>query len=633
MSDFRLAKSQPPRVITSFCLILFIFCAALTPAQTTDSKKPKAKVEPGVNDALQDQQRAFAASMLMTLADEARSYDNLALRAQVLSRAADALWDVDSIVARANFRRAWEAAEKADAEDAPPTTGKNAPPVMVIALRKIGGHDQRTEVLTLVSRRDQTLAEEFLAKLAEDTKRAAEEAKNESTTPTVDDSWTTSAAATKRLLVARRLLDEGQPERAFEFASPALNEVNEKTISFLSALRPKKSELADQAFVALLRLVERSPTADANTVSGLSSYAFSPGFYVTFDANGSVRWTPTEEDVPAPILPVEVRARFFNVAGNILLRPSPPPDQDTSSAGRTGKFLVIKRLLPLFEQYAPDTAVALRTQLTELSEEAKNSVVTDENSLLSQGVTPAKTGGSILEEMQQRLDHAKNSFERDAIYEDVAAVLAGEGKPKAVELADKIDKKERRDRVRSYVDLSLIRFAIKKQDGAAVLKIAASEELTHTQRAWALTQAAKLFLKSDKTRGTEILEEALLEGRRIDADDGNRADVLVGIAGQFALTDRVRAWEVIAEAVKAANGSDEYTGENMILNVAIMTRSGLKLLELDGADFSLKTLFGALTKEDSGRASDVAKSFQNKRPRSVAILAIASSLLEKRQRS
>jgi len=69
------------------------------------------------------------------------------------------------------------------------------------------------------------------------------------------------------------------------------------------------------------------------------------------------------------------------------------------------------------------------------------------------------------------------------------------------------------------------------------------------------------------------------------------------------------------------------------LNVAIMTRSGLKLLELDGADSSLKTLFGTLTKEDSGRASEVAKSFQNKRPRSVAILAIASSLLEKRQRS
>jgi len=60
-----------------------------------------------------------------------------------------------------------------------------------------------------------------------------------------------------------------------------------------------------------------------------------------------------------------------------------------------------------------------------------------------------------------------------------------------------------------------------------------------------------------------------------------------------------------------------------------MTRSGLKLLELDGEDFSLKTIFGSLAKEDSGRASELAKSFQSQRPRSVAIMAVAVALLEK----
>ena len=65
----------------------------------------------------------------MSLADEARSYKDLALRARVLARSADALWDLDPDGARILLRRAWEAAEKADAaEDMGPSN--NSAPVM-----------------------------------------------------------------------------------------------------------------------------------------------------------------------------------------------------------------------------------------------------------------------------------------------------------------------------------------------------------------------------------------------------------------------------------------------------------------------------------------------------------------------
>lgn len=135
-------------------------------------------------------------------------------------------------------------------------------------------------------------------------------------------------------------------------------QVNEKTIGFLSALRAKMPELADQRFVILLARAELDPFSDANTVSGLSSYAFTPGLYVTFSANGSVNWSPAEQPIAAPKLLVNVRSKLFQVAASILLRPLTPPDQDFTSAGRTGKYMVIKRLLPLFDQYAPNTALA-----------------------------------------------------------------------------------------------------------------------------------------------------------------------------------------------------------------------------------------------------------------------------------
>src|SRR4029450_8805406 len=104
-------------------------------------------------------------------------------------------------------------------------------------------------------------------------------------------------------------------------------EVNQRTISFLSALRLKRAELADQRFLLLLAHSELDPYSDANTVSILSSYAFTPGLYVTFFANGSVSMSSAGQPVATPDLPGVVRTRFFQVAATVLLRPLLPPDQ------------------------------------------------------------------------------------------------------------------------------------------------------------------------------------------------------------------------------------------------------------------------------------------------------------------
>jgi hypothetical protein len=607
--------------------------------QANESQSKTAKAVEGdatkISEAvlIEEQRRTFAVSMLMSLTDEARKYRDITLRPRVLARAADTLWDADSDTAKTQFRRAWEAAEKADAEDADgggaTTKTKNAPPAMVIALRKMTGRDLRSEVLTLAARRDRALGEEFLAKLTADMNRESAETTSDASGPGTNDSWSTSQAVSKRLILARKLLDDGQVERALEFAAPVLNQVNEKTISFLSALRLKRPQLADQRFLLLLTGAELDPSSDANTVSGLSSYAFTPGLYLTFSPEGGVRWTPAEEKISPPNLPAEVRNRFFQTAANILLRPLPRPDQDFTSAGRTGKYMVMKRLLPLFEQYAPDTAVALRSQLAALAGERINSVVRDENSLMTQGIQLEISSGDVLEKMQDRLDRAKTSRERDAIYDDAAATLAGQGDARAQDLADKIDNPDRRAMVRGYVDLSLVHFAIRKKDAAVVARLAKTGVLGHPQRAWAYTQAARLFVTADRPRALDLLEEALAEARRIDADDPNRARALISAATSFHSADSARAWEIMGEAVKAANGTEEFSGEDSGLHVGLATRSGLKLTGIDGSEFSLPKVIRLLTKEDLIRATDLAKNFKNDAPRAVAILVIAGSVFEK----
>ena len=125
----------------------------------------------------EDERRTLAISLVISLADEARSYPDLALRPRVLARSADTLWNADNTTARALFRRAWEAAERGDAEEVTVKTKDNPPP-MVIALRRSSGRDLRSEVLSLVARRDQTLGEEFLTKLKKENEREIDDSKN-----------------------------------------------------------------------------------------------------------------------------------------------------------------------------------------------------------------------------------------------------------------------------------------------------------------------------------------------------------------------------------------------------------------------------------------------------------------------
>jgi hypothetical protein len=640
---FKLARITLSFAVFFSCFPANLPCAQLQAQTTPQSPKqpiaqPKPTPETNKNEtgnvidaeALEMQRRTFAVSLIITLAEEARSYKNLALRSRVLGRSADALWNADSDGARTLFRRAWEAAEIADGEDNSGPPAKDAPPVMVIALRKISGGDLRSEVLNLAARRDRALGEEFLAKLNEARDQTR---RDRNMSEPANDSWITSDETSKRLQLAHRLLDENEIERAIEFAAPVLHEVNEKTISFLSNLRVKKPDLADKQFMVMLARAEMDPRADANTVSGLSSYAFTPGFYVTFAADGGIRWAPAIDTITAPNLPFEVRNRFLLVGGNILLRPSPPPDQDFTSAGRTGRYAVIRRLLPLFEQFAPDTAIALRSQLTLLTEQGFKSLVSDENSLFTQGIKQEPTPGTVLDKLEERIGRARTEFERDEIYANAAVVLAKVGDPRSQDVADKIENIHRRKGIRQYVDLCLMRVAIEKKDVTTAARLAKSESLTNAQRAWAYTQVARLVMSADRGRAVETLEAALAEARRVDADDETRASVMIGIANEFLRADIVRPWEIAAEAIKAANAVEDYSGEERGgLNVGVMIRSGLQLLELDQSGFSLGAFVRQLAKVDFTRSSDVAKSFKYDAPRAVATLAVASAALEKQPR-
>ena len=608
-------------IALSLCFSLFASAALAQP------KKSKANTEEA--DAEAAQQRTVAISLVTSLADEARSFKDQTRRARVQARAADVLWDTDPERARELFRRAWEAAEIVDteaakkrAEDMKRMETEGGPVVVR------GGPDLRSEVLRLVAKRDRKLGEEFLKALDE----AAEKSRSEAATDKRNDP-NTRLGASQRLQLARRLVEDGEVQRALEFATPALNSVSADSIFFLSALREKNAQLADAAFTNLLALAARDPNSDANTVSGLSSYLFTPFLYITFEKEGGSNQSRQRGPTPAPEVDATLRNNFLKVAFNILMQPLAAPDQDRTTSGRTGKYLMIKRLLPLFEQYAADLAPNLRTEMTALASYVPPDMQQGENRAVSIGIQPESSEGDPLQRMQERLDHATKSDDRDGIYADYAVALSQEGDPRGKDLVDKIENTELRKSVKAYTDFQLVQLAIRNKDVAEVTRLVKSGELTSIQKVWALTSGAKLVLASERSRASDMLDEALAESRRISASDPDRARALTAVAVGLGEIDRVRSWEILGEVVKAANSAEAYTGEDSRIFSKLQTKFMVVMSNSTAEDFDLLAVFRHLARADLLRAIQLAKTFTGEAPRAVATLAIARSVLEKRKDS
>jgi hypothetical protein len=233
--------------------------------------------------------------------------------------------------------------------------------------------------------------------------------------------------------------------------------------------------------------------------------------------------------------------------------------------------------------------------------------------------------------MQERLDHATRSEDRDAIYADYAVALIADGDPRGRELVDKIENTELRKSVRAYTDFELTDTAIRKKDAAEAVRLVKNGDLTSIQKVWALTAAAKLLVATERSRALDILEQALAEARRIDGSDPDRAKALTGVAVGFGELDLVRAWEILGEVVKAANGSDGFTGEDSRISSRLQTKYMVVMNAASAVDFDLLALFRHLARADLLRAIQVAKTFTGEAPRAVATLAIARSVLEKRK--
>lgn len=575
-----------------------------------------------------DNEQAVALSIINSLIEASEQYRNEALSVRTQARAADALWTIDQPRAREVFLRAWNNAKKVDedaegnAEEARKRAlvGKPGVVTMIPPVASL-----RSEVLKLAARRDPSFGEELMAKL-EEKKEEEEEGPSSSQRP---DPTEPTLAIAKRLEVALNLLQAGDVKQAKAFAEPALIRATSPGIIFLGMLRQKDAEAAERFYATMLARAETDISADATTVSLLSSYAFTPGVLVTATRRGRVSNQYDESPVSYE-LPGALRIKFLQVGASILLRPQLPSPQDTSLAGHAGTYFTIARLLPIFARYAPNYVAALSAQLNLLAAEAPETFRNGQEPMLRLGFEPKASGGGSIRDILSQLDRAENSEERDIVYLKAIRVAATTSDPRIRDFADKIEDEGLRDRARSFADLVLVRRALKNRDIDSGLRITRSGNLPPLQRVWALSQFGRL-MKGNRERATQLLEDAVTEANRIELGAEDRIFALVSVSSSFFKLDRSRSWTVAYEAVRAANSAPGFTGENPRLSARLRAKNVMSMITIDEPSFSFATLFDLLSQDDLQIAMTLANDLKEESPRAIATLAVAISVLKKVQ--
>jgi hypothetical protein len=614
----------------------------LLPSQVTaqvnpPAKKPQTKASKTAKgeepNPLALQRRTVAISLLTSLAEEARSFQDQSLRARVQVRAADALWESDTEKARALFRRAWEAAVSADKDawqryseerqrissSSEPNRYLQSPPEL------------RNEVMRLVAKRDRELAEEFLTQLTDDTARDTSNPAGSLNpgTPQTADPESPPMAIVQRLQLAMQLLQDGDVGRALQFAEPALDRVTTRGVFFLSTLREKDTGAADQRFAAMLAKTVADPSSDAVGVSVLSSYVFTPFLYIIVRGNGNNHSSQSRERIAPPQnFPPELRRSFLAGAAQILLRPPPPVDQDRTIAGRRGLYFTIARLLPLYEQYAPELAPELRVQLSSLAADIPEDLRTGRDRLLTRGLASEEQNRDEGSETLERADRVSDPTERDLLYARAALIAARKGDASARDLVEKIAESEMRKGARSHVDFTLVSRALDRKDPQEALRLLAAAELSNIHRAWALLEIAGQLKKTDAPRAVELLNESAVVARRIGGSEVDRPRAMMGVATLMFEIDRGRVWEAVSEAVKSANAVSEFSGEDAQVVARFSLGRGTTTSNMSVEGFNVEKVFSSLAKEDLYRTIEVARGFTADAPRATASLAVARAVLE-----
>jgi hypothetical protein len=487
-----------------------------------------------------------ALDLLRQIAGEAKAWEDLPVAASTLARIADLLWEADAPAARAALIEAWSAAARIEEADQGRTRFRNYPKRAAA----------RSEVLLVAKRHAPELAEEWLARMAEE----AEVPKGDAQPRGAFDDRT--ARSNVLLQMAMQSVKQN-PQGAAALAAESLRD----GISFgfqqvLLALQSQDAELARQTFRLALARLQTAGMTDPNELLILYSYVYTPGTVAAANTSaergtGQIavgRERPTVAAL-AEIDPA-LAAEFLKTAAELLLNaPLPSATADPQTTART-QISVINYIRAKAQQAAPRQAEALAQRLSLLEVDAR--FAPSERAAAGDlapvaGESREQYAERRIEELERRARRMPSGMGRDVAY--AAAALATESVryERGLSLAGKIDDDELREGVSGWLTYRAALHFIERDDYEKARELI-GKGMSAEQRTASLIVGARQSVRAKNTdRARQWLQEASRVAKTRQAGGDDWAALGLGIVSAYGQFDKVAALEELPAAIKALN--------------------------------------------------------------------------------
>jgi hypothetical protein len=426
-----MAHRTPDNYVVINCFIVAIALVfASLPAQAQDVPETK-----------QQQLLTRIIDVLNSTADEAKKWDDKAVAAKTQAQVADLVWDTNRENARNHLQAAWDASAKVEEPKRDRSSVVN--PSLRNAVRR--------DVLLIARKRAPELAAVWLEEMVEETKSAEKKDRG-----TFDDR---SARSAVLLQMANEVVADNPKAAAALLIDSLRDGVSFNFQTTLIRIQQKDQALAETVFRAALTRLKAAGMSDPNELLTLHAYLYTPGR--VFGANTSDNRNQLQlaiggsrVSMPAGRQNPAMALEFLELASDLLLG-APLPQNDNARITARSLVSAIEILLKEVTQELPEKAALLRGRAQQLGSEARFSNVPAQR---SPDIPETRLGESKESFAERRVDlfeetaaKGRDLLTRDIGYATAAVATTVERYERGLNLAGKIDDKNLREGVRSWL--------------------------------------------------------------------------------------------------------------------------------------------------------------------------------------
>ncbi len=544
-----------------------IFLVVLTFPMAVFSQKTASKPIPAVLTEKEQKlqiQKFQVVSMVEKTAEEAVFYEDKNTAVQVMSEAADLLWNENPVQSTKWLTKAWKTIDE--------VTESPKDEKMQEFFNDSDKSRLRTVVLGVAQKRDTKLADKFLKEIAA---KEPDETKNKG-------AFDEKTARSEQLLRLAQQAVETNPNLAFSLAERSLVDgISYSLQNVLTSLRQKEVNLANRLFdEALARFT--NTTSDTSEAQILTGYLFKSGVTVGINSSGGtiLVLNPEQENLPAVAQGEPLRTgKFLNaVYQKFFIRPI-SLDSPESKILAEKILLLGSSVVGYYNQYAPELAqptTAFLAQLqNQISPNNQNQSPENESKLdsLPENATAEERYDALIENLVEKAEKEIDPVAKKIAFINAALTTKSEDYLRGIKIAKEIDDDSlKEDAVSFLLYRAALFFVSKNEIGRAeelapqikeilrrsVVKIAIAQSLLERQKDKKIEQ---FQLDLEKQRAFGLLSDVERDLRKEDASQ-NTVKILLGAATVMAKFDKTQSLGLFERAVQAINKIENYNPKN-----------------------------------------------------------------------